>query len=249
MLVNLVTVEGDVVPLDLPVGVSYADLQAVVESEFGVPVKSQQIYKDGKALSPHNFSLLDNDVLYIAAQAQPFKGQQDVSWRDRVDDALKTAHINANMAAALEHHPEAFAPVCMVYVRMTVNGHALAGFVDSGAQSTIISQQCAMDCGIGHLIDKRFNGIAKGVGTGKILGKIHAVVVSVGRQHLSCALTVIEGSIGPDLIFGLDMLKRHQVCAVEGLITVGCRGLCRQRHAHPRRARGLSPRTRNTKDA
>jgi DNA damage-inducible protein 1 len=141
----------------------------------------------------------------------PSAPTKQVDWERQVKDALKAANINANMQAALEHHPEAFAPVSMLFVKMSVNGHRLNGFVDSGAQSTIISKRVAEQCGIGQLIDERFGGVARGVGTGKILGRIHAVIVAVGRQHLSCALTVMEGDIGPDVIFGLDMLKRHQV--------------------------------------
>ncbi|RXH81027.1 hypothetical protein DVH24_004941, partial [Malus domestica] len=55
--------------------------------------------------------------------------------------------IDENWAAALEHNPEAFAGVVMLYVDMEVNGVPLKAFVDSGAQSTIISKSCAERCG------------------------------------------------------------------------------------------------------
>lgn len=64
-----------------------------------------------------------------------------------------------------------------------------------------------------RLLDERFSGIAKGVGTSKILGRIHAVQLQLADLFLPCAVTVIEGD-GPDMLLGLDMLKRYQ-CAID----------------------------------
>lgn len=140
-------------------------------------------------------------------QADPL----DPTAQARIAQNIAQQNINENYAEALENTPELFTRIIMLWVNFEVNGVPMRAFVDSGAQSTIMSKESAEKCGILRLMDTRMAGVAHGVGTATILGRIHQVPARVAGHNLPLAITVVEQESMP-FLFGLDNLRRFRCC-------------------------------------
>ena len=177
-----------------------ATIQATLDAAAAGAAASSQGGADASAPSQDSIDRLNADPFDPAAQAA-------------IEARVRQAAVDASLETALEHHPEAFADVVMLYVQLTVNGVTLPAFVDSGAQRSIMSLETAAEAGLSHLIDKRFEGTAVGVGSGKIVGRVHAVPCAAGTgpgaPFLTISLTIMDQP-GMPFLLGLDMLKRFR---------------------------------------
>ena len=170
--------------------------------------------------SPQQLTTLINERLSqrVAAQRRDAERQARIAAdpygeeaQREIEEEIRQKNIAENMAKAIEYSPESFGHIVMLYVPMVVNGQPLQAFVDSGAQSTIMSRQCAERCGILRLCDTRFAGVAKGVGTARIIGRVHSVKVQVGGVTFLSSFTILDDN-SMDFLFGLDQLRKHRAC-------------------------------------
>jgi len=158
--------------------------------EYFREIKSHQMEERKKM-----FSVLSNPD---SKQAQEYMAK--VKMQEAVAD---------NFKMAMEYSPEAFGSVFMLYINCKVNNCEIKAFIDSGAQMSIMSATMAAKCSLDKILDERFAGTAVGVGTQKILGKVHYCQLEIDNKFFHNSFSILEGQ-KMEVILGLDFLKRHR---------------------------------------
>ena len=137
----------------------------------------------------------------------------DPQVQQKIAKIIQQKNIDENLRQAEEYMPETLFPVHMLFINLEINKKKVVALVDTGAQSTIMSQVLCEKCDLFNLCDTRFSGIAKGVGTGRIVGTVHAAQMKIQNKVLMAKITVLENSsIG--FIFGLDNMRAHR-CTID----------------------------------
>merc|ERR1719328_632010 len=172
--------------------------------------ESGSLEQFAKVLKEQQDARKEREALRIRMMnADPF----DLEAQRLIAQEIEQKNIHHNMELAMEASPESFGSVIMLYINCVVNGHKIKAFVDSGAQATIMSQAAAERCNIMRLVDRRWAGIAKGVGTQKIIGRVHMAQIQIKDDFLTSSFSILEEQ-PMDMLLGLDMLKRHQ-CSID----------------------------------
>lgn len=179
---------------DLPPSMTLADMAAYIEAETGLPPTHQTLMHKYVQLSPSTSTTLE---------------QSNIGANDLIV-VIPFDPVANNLNQAYEENPEFFADVTMLYVKISLNGHELPAFIDTGAQRSLITPQLCDKCDLNHLVDRRFKMQARGVGEKQSDGRIHSVPMIIGGQSCATSLTVLDiGGVG--LLIGLDWMKRFRI--------------------------------------
>jgi predicted aspartyl protease len=101
----------------------------------------------------------------------------------------------------------------MLHVPCEIGEHEIDMLVDTGAQMSVISEQLAAQLGLLSRLDRRFQGMANGVGQAKILGKVWDVPVKLGHVEFSLNFSVLSTN-QHIILLGLDLMRQFK-CVVD----------------------------------
>lgn len=87
--------------------------------------------------------------------------------------------------------------------------------VDTGAQSSVLSMPLVRQLGLTNRVDRRYQGVAAGVGRAKISGSIRNVSAHLGNGHVEFLMDFIVLEVqDPLVILGLDQMRKYK-CLVD----------------------------------
>lgn len=101
----------------------------------------------------------------------------------------------------------------LCYVTCEINDRLVEMMVDTGAQTSVISEGLMRKLKLEKMLNTWYNGVASGVGTARILGRIERCPVQIGSVEFLLYFCVLET---PDdlLLLGIDQMRRFK-CQVD----------------------------------
>lgn len=127
-----------------------------------------------------------------------------------VEAKKKQDIINKNYMKAMEIMPELYTKSPSIHIQGSINGNSIKFLIDTGAEISIMNKSIAIACGLEKYIDERYNGKLQGVGSDKILGKVHYTEITFNWGVLPCGFTICSNNdIIP--IIGIDIMNSHGI--------------------------------------
>ena len=101
----------------------------------------------------------------------------------------------------------------LLYVPCKINEHLVGILVDTGASTSVISEPLMKKLNLEHRLNTTRKGMAVGVGSARILGRIFDCPIQIGHAEFLLNFAVLESN-NDKLILGVDQLRRFN-CLVD----------------------------------
>lgn len=137
----------------------------------------------------------------------------DPDSQKKIEDQIQMQRWNQLQTETYENYPELFIPTEMLFIKGILNNHETEIFIDTGAQTTVISKDFAERANILKNVDPRYKTLILGVGNQMSLGRIWQIYVEIQNRFFVFSAVVLE-NFSHDILLGLDMMKRHR-CVID----------------------------------
>ncbi|KAE8303093.1 DDI1-like DNA-damage inducible protein [Giardia duodenalis] len=95
-----------------------------------------------------------------------------------------------------------------LYIRVSINGTPVVCVIDTGAEFNSMGRKTARACGLEGHIDTRYAGRAIGVGSTRMLGRIHICLMQCGDIFLPMNFAVLDSVC--DTLIGMSALSMYR---------------------------------------
>jgi len=184
------------------------------EEQARAAAETQQRHRQQPQQSQRTFQY-PGDRLRQQHQQQPYPGQQQSSLHHQ---PYAAQHANSGSNPTPQKLPSLGfgggamrkrTPMCHIPCVVGPNAVCVEMMVDTGAESSVISESLAKELGLHQHIDRRAQGIAAGVGQARIVGEIHNAVVTLGQVEFLMDFMVLQV---PQrlMLLGLDQMRKYK---------------------------------------
>ena len=144
---------------------------------------------------------------YCHICSTPLVLPSDEVLRQITDANNKEKILNENYMKAYQEIPTSLIPSEMIFLNAKIGENDIRFLVDTGAQVSLLPLDIVKACNLEDILDQRIAGQLKGVGSDRVMGKIHYLEVQLPCGIIPCSFTVCENNnIEP--ILGIDMMQQ-----------------------------------------
>ncbi|KAL7495261.1 hypothetical protein ACHAWT_005156 [Skeletonema menzelii] len=138
-------------------------------------------------------------------------------------ELFQTSHVqkvkcnvcNRDLDGGSSNNPFATSSSHMATVPCVIGNISVEMLVDTGAQTSVLSMPIVRQLGLINRLDRRYMGVAAGVGQARISGKINNIICAFGVGHVEFPMDFIVLDIKDSLvILGLDQMRKYK-CLVD----------------------------------